>query len=320
MTAISLTTVAVVALALLATAIATTVAGIAARRTVRGLHRRLDALEAAVSPRAATVPEPRSAVSPEEIRGAVAEALAEERERELAEARAFWAAQDARDLGTESGPTMAGHGTEYEVAPEPAPSVPSDLEAALLDALLEGAFDQPAEGEVFIPRQAGADGSFTQPQETDGGSPETTGNEQAAESPELAAARRRHPSHPDFGLRGEPVDPENAPGAPAAAPAIADAERTMEWLGEIAEAGVPLRDVRQGPLGTLDVYVFADGTTVCLSPGHPETAGRLCEALRDGDTPLLVGGSGTSGAYTLTFSYGEGRIAYLLADRVIASL
>lgn len=315
MTAISLTTVAVlgvvVALALLATAIATTILGFAARRTVRGLHRRLDALEAATAE--ATVPEPRTAPV-EEIRTAVSEALAEERERELAEARAFWAAQDSHDAAADSGHTLAGHGTEYEVAPEAGPQIPSDLEATLLDALLDGAFDQPSDGEVFIPRQSAGD--IPSPDD----SAAERGSAEPAENPELTAARRRHPSHPDFNLGGEPVDSENGPAASTAAPAIADAERTMELLGELAESRTPLSDVRQGPLGTLDVYVFEDGTTVCLSPGHAETAERLCEALRDGDTPLLVGGSGVSGAYTLTFAYGEGRIAYLLADRVIASL
>lgn len=316
MTAISLTTVAVlgivVALALLATAIATTVLGLALRRTVRGLHRRLDALETATAQ--ATVPEARTAPV-EEIRTAVSEALAEERERELAEARAFWAAQDSHDAAAEGGPTLAGHGTEYEVAPEAGPPVPSDLEATLLDALLDGAFDRPADGEVFIPRQSPGDDTPSPAEDAGEGD-----SAEPAESPELTAARRRHPSHPDFNLGGEPVDPDNASAAPTAAPAIADSERTMELLGELAESRTPLSDVRQGPLGTLDVYVFEDGTTVCLSPGHAETAERLCEALRDGDAPLLVGGSGIAGAYTLTFTYGEGRIAYLLADRVIASL
>ena len=65
----------------------------------------------------------------EEIRAAVAEALAEERERELAEARAFWAAQEARGRRA----LLAGHGTEYEVAPDIA-----GLDATLFDAMLDG--------------------------------------------------------------------------------------------------------------------------------------------------------------------------------------
>ncbi|NED06860.1 hypothetical protein G3I55_35030, partial [Streptomyces sp. SID6648] len=43
------------------------------------------------------VPAARTTADTEEIRAAVAEALADERERELAEARAFWAAQETRD-------------------------------------------------------------------------------------------------------------------------------------------------------------------------------------------------------------------------------
>ncbi len=96
-------------------------------------------------------------------------------------------------------------------------------------------------------------------------------------------------------------------------------ERTVEVLEELAAERTELTDVRPGPLGTLDVYVFADGTTLCMTPGHRETADRLAEALRAGERPFLLGGSGISGAYTLTFSCGEDSV-YILADRVIASL
>jgi hypothetical protein len=66
------------------------------------------------------------------------------------------------------------------------------------------------------------------------------------------------------------------------------------------------------------VYVFADGTTLCMTPGHRETAERLADALRAGTAPVLLGGSGVSGAYALTFSCGDESV-YILADRVIAS-
>jgi hypothetical protein len=127
----------------------------------------------------------------------------------------------------------------------------------------------------------------------------------AGDSPELAAARRRHPSHPDF--------------VPAQSPVVNDHERTVARLEELAESGTELADVRPGPLGTLDVYVFADGTTLCMTPGHRETAQRLAAALTAGEAPVLLGGSGVSGAYALTFSFGEESV-YILADRVIASL
>jgi hypothetical protein len=132
--------------------------------------------------------------------------------------------------------------------------------------------------------------------------PEVT--EFAEDSPELAAARRRHPSHPDF----EPVQ----------TPVVTDHERTVARLEELAETATELADVRPGPLGTLDVYVFADGTTLCMTPGHRETAERLADALRAGRTPVLLGGSGVSGAYSLTFACGDESV-YILADRVIAS-
>lgn len=240
-------------LALLLAAGTATAAGAAALYSTRGLRRQITALSADLAAASAdrveraAVPAARTAPVAElsEIRAAVADALAEERERELAEARAFWAAQEARDL--------AGPADAHSLLPG-------------LEALAD------AESE-------------------------------AAESPELAAARRRHPSHPEF----------------SPAPAPDDHERTAERLAELAQARMPLADVRPGPLGTLDVYVFADGTTLCMTPGHRETSERLAGALRDGDEPVLLGGSGVSGAYALTFSCASGTV-YVLADRVIASL
>ncbi len=273
-------------LALLLTTAAATAVGAAALHAVHGLRKQVTALRSElavpVHPRGATVPHARSAVqSPAaEIRAAVAEALAEERERELAEARAFWAAQEARDAADAS-PRLAG---------EP---------GALLGGLPGLGEDSP----VFLPRQADLVGL------------EPVLGEDAAEdypedSAELAAARRRHPSHPDF------VPVQMHPGA--------DHERTVSRLEELAEARTALADVRPGPLGTLDVYVFTDGTTLCMTPGHRETAERLAEALRSGTAPVLLGGSGISGAYALTFSCGDAEDpdsnVYILADRVIASL
>ena len=111
----------------------------------------------------------------------------------------------------------------------------------------------------------------------------------------------------------------------------------MARLEALAETRTALADVRPGPLGTLDVYLFTDGTTLCLTPGHRETAERLAEALREGETLYLLGGSGVAGAYALTFSRGDDGSpenadaenaehagntdhVYILADRVIASL
>ncbi|MCX2928085.1 hypothetical protein [Streptomyces sp. NEAU-W12] len=264
-------------IALLVTTAATGAVGVAVLRSILVLRRQVAALHAElVKDRAAAtralLPAARSAHA-DEIRAAVAEALAEERERELAEARAFWAAQEARDVS--DAPPLLGL----------------------------------ADSELFMPRQAdltgleqgtepGADADEYAPKDFVQGVTPT-------ESPELAAARRRHPSHPDF--------------VPNASPVVNDHERTVSTLEELASCEVELTDVRPGPLGTLDVYVFADGTTLCMTPGHRETAERLAAAVREGRSPFLLGGSGVSGAYTLTFACGEENV-YILADRVIASL
>lgn len=314
-------------LALLLAALAATATGAAALHTARGVRRQITELRAELAATVAaagradrsgedavTVPAAR-ATPAAEIRAAVADALAEERERELAEARAFWAAQEARDsAGSSDAPSllggMAGLGEDSpQDAPHDAPLfVPrqadlAGLEPLLgLDALGPDARDSAAEQEPEEPMELevgaevgaeiGAELGFETDQEAE-----------AVESPELAAARRRHPSHPDF-----------TPSSP-----VADHDRTVARLTELAEARTPLADVRPGPLGTLDVYVFADGTTICMTPGHRETAERLADALREGTAPVLLGGSGVSGAYALTFGCGDENV-YVLADRVIASL
>ncbi|MCG7209978.1 MULTISPECIES: hypothetical protein [Streptomyces] len=255
-------------IALLLTTAATGAVGVAVLRTVLKLRRQVAELGTQLAQNQAAamralLPAARSHADAEEIRAAVAEALAEERERELAEARAFWAAQEARDVSDT--PSLLGL----------------------------------ADNELFLPRQA--DFAGLEPV----AEPAAETDEFTGDSPELAAARRRHPSHPDF--------------VPVQSPMVNDHERTVATLEQLAESQVELSDVRPGPLGTLDVYVFADGTTLCMTPGHRETAERLAAALGAGETPYLLGGSGISGAYTLTFACGEENV-YILADRVIASL
>ncbi|UYQ66516.1 hypothetical protein [Streptomyces peucetius] len=282
-------------LALLLTTAAATAVGAAALHAARGLRKQVTALrtelaEASGPARAAAaVPQARSSDAAE-IRAAVAEALAEERERELAEARAFWAAQEARDAADASA-RYSGEGS-----------------ASALGGLSGIGDDIPP---FYVPRQADFVGLESMDLDAVEGLdglddmadlPEVT--EFAEDSPELAAARRRHPSHPDF--------------VPVQTPVVTDHERTVSKLEELAETGTELADVRPGPLGTLDVYVFTDGTTLCMTPGHRETAERLADSLRAGDAPVLLGGSGVSGAYALTFSCGEESV-YILADRVIAS-
>ncbi|MGV9254189.1 hypothetical protein [Streptomyces sp. NPDC003697] len=257
-------------IALLLTTAATGAVGVAVLRSLMVLRRQVAALHTQLAENhaaaGALVPAARIDADADEIRTAVAQALAEERERELAEARAFWAAQEARDAS--DGPTLLG----------------------LPDS------------ELFLPRQSDLAGLDSLEPVSELGK---DADELSGESPELAAARRRHPSHPDF--------------SPSPSPVVGDHERTVATLEELAESRVGLTDVRPGPLGTLDVYVFADGTTLCMTPGHRETAERLAAALRAGQTPTLLGGSGVSGAYSLTFACGEENV-YILADRVIASL
>ncbi|MEU8522139.1 hypothetical protein [Streptomyces sp. NBC_01216] len=276
-------------LALLVTTAAATAVGAAALHAAHGLRKQVVALRSELAaPQGVSVPAARQTPAAE-IRAAVAEALAEERERELAEARAFWAAQEVRDSAD-------------------APSLPGGLPGS------------GEEGPFFVPRQAdfvGLEAMALEAMEAEAAAldgvatesvleefPELT--EYTEDSPELAAARRRHPSHPDF--------------VPVQTPVVTDHERTVARLEDLADTATALTDVRPGPLGTLDVYVFADGTTLCMTPGHRETAERLAEALRAGHAPVLLGGSGVSGAYALTFSCGDSGSVYILADRVIASL
>lgn len=287
-------------LALLLTTAAATIVGAAALHAAHGLRRQVTALRTELSELSfATATPPVAAVPPArptpvaEIRAAVAEALAEERERELAEARAFWAAQESRDAsdaparlgGDSTAPSLGGLGAPGDELPF---YVPRQADFIGLEALDLDAIEAQDELVEFVEY---AD------------LPDVI--EFAEDSPELAAARRRHPSHPDF--------------VPVQTPVVTDHERTVERLESLADARTELADVRPGPLGTLDVYVFADGTTLCMTPGHRETAERLASALRAGDTPILLGGSSVSGAYALTFVCGEESV-YILADRVIASL
>ncbi|UKY50659.1 hypothetical protein [Streptomyces inhibens] len=297
----------------------------ALRRQIAELHAELVAARQDAAARAetahaadaatATIPAARTTPAVEtplaDIRAAVADALAEERERELAEARAFWAAQEARDaadapsllgglvgLGDEGPLDARADQRELPERPEldrldTQPFLPRQADLAGLEPLLGPDALEAMDTLESMEALEALDAPELEPVEE-------------TESAELAAARRRHPSHPDF----------------SPSPVIGDHERTVARLEELARQATPLADVRPGPLGTLDVYVFADGTTLCLTPGQRETADRVAGALHSGRTPVLLGGSGISGAYALTFSWGESRdeSVYILADRVIASL
>jgi hypothetical protein len=249
-------------------------AGATALLSARGTRRELSALRRDLA--GLSVPGPRDSTA--DIRTAVAGALADERERELAEARAFWAEQESRESAGDAGFRGASYGAagdaagDYEVPPV-LPYLPRQSDFAGLEPGSE------ALGPVA--------------------EPETPAPEVTLPAPGAIP----HPAGPDF----------------APSPVVASQDQTADRLSDLADARIPLSDVRPGPLGTLDVYVFADGTTLCMTPGHRETALRLCEALDRGDVPVLRGGSAISGAYALTFAYGDESV-YVLADRVVASL
>ena len=198
---------------LLATAAITTAVGVAVLRTLLGLRRQITALHAELAAQHLAVgahglvPQARASSDAAAIRAAVAEALAEERERELAEARAFWAAQEARDAA--DAPSLLG----------------------LPDS------------ELFLPRQSDFVG--LEPLEP-AAEPGTDVDEFVGESPELAAARRRHPSHPDFvpaqspgrerprthgrppgGARRVPHGPGGRPPRSRSAPSTSTSSRTV---------------------------------------------------------------------------------------------
>ncbi|WP_335971086.1 hypothetical protein [Streptomyces sp. CA2R106] len=264
-------------------------AGAAALLTARGTRRELSALRRELA--GLSVPAPRD--STRDIRTAVAEALADERERELAEARAFWAEQEARDSAGDSVLPRGPYGASGD------PAAPRDYE---VPPVLP-----------YLPRQS--DFAGIEP-----GGPDPVAYEAALDAVADAAADAEAADAPEAvrpapGAIPHPSGPDFAPS-----PVVASPDQTADRLSDLADGRIPLSDVRPGPLGTLDVYVFADGTTLCMTPGHRETALKLSEALDRGDTPVLRGGSAIAGAYALTFAYGDDQAVYVLADRVVASL
>ncbi|MFI5531671.1 hypothetical protein ACIA8O_24375 [Kitasatospora sp. NPDC051853] len=286
----------------------------------RRISRRLAEQTAAASAAAPAV------VDETVIRRAVHEALAADREREIAEARAFWAEQEAR--AAEDAPIFDSPFTSAQEEwplffPRPTGPLDAADQAGTMDpefgealrSALEDMINE--DGGTAVPRPAGAHPSGGHPAESAGeirarreADLLATGleaglldAEPAADAEPVAAPDpRRHPSHPDF--------------VPSPTPSR---EWTDTRLATLADEGVALTDVRPGPLGTLDVYAFADGTTLCVAPGDREAAYRLIDAVRAGEDVRLLGGSRFSGSYSLTFSTDEEAV-YVLADRVVASI
>ncbi|MFE9425232.1 hypothetical protein ACFYNO_19920 [Kitasatospora sp. NPDC006697] len=261
------------------------------------------------------------------IRRAVTEALAADREREISEARAFWAEQEARaaeddplldppaggleSLGAENWPVFFPRPTGPQEAADHSGSIDPVFGDALRSALEDMISDSGTlPGPVGHPSMPGApaqngDSDQRARREAD---LLATGLEAGLLDPDPEAEPapapdpRRHPSHPDF--------------VPSQTPSR---EWTDTRLTALAEERIALTDVRPGPLGTLDVYAFADGTTLCVAPGDREAAYRLIDAVRAGEDVRLLGGSRFSGSYSLTFSTDDETV-YVLADRVVASI
>ncbi|GAB2703549.1 hypothetical protein [Kitasatospora kifunensis] len=279
---------------------------------------------------------------------AVTAALAADREREITEARAFWAEQEARaaeddpllDTPFAGLPGELGHGLNglsglgpvetwpvffpRPTGPEEAVDNAGTMDPAFGEALRSALEDMISDnGSLAAP--GAPSGHPSHPNNSTQGGPNCDGSEAqaareadllatgleaglldpepAAEAePALAPDPRRHPSHPDF--------------VPSQAPSR---EWTDTRLTALAHERIALTDVRPGPLGTLDVYAFADGTTLCVAPGDREAAYRLIDAVRAGQDVRLLGGSRFSGSYSLTFSTDEETV-YVLADRVVASI
>lgn len=308
---------------------------------VRSLSRKLDA-------RTATAP---CALDEVVIRRAVTEALAADREREINEARAFWAEQEARAAEDTPGfdrPFLTA-GEEWPlffprpIGPEDAadnaetmnPEFGQALRNALEGILKDDRHDSRDGGEP----EAGARPGHPAPGHPISGHPvsghPTTGHPMPgvgpvpAESTNDFRARREADllaTGLDAGLLdpdAEPAtkpDPRRHPSHPEFVPSpMPSREWTDDRLTTLADEKIALTDVRPGPLGTLDVYAFADGTTLCVAPGDREAAYRLIDAVRAGEDVRLLGGSRFSGSYSLTFSTDDDAV-YVLADRVVASV
>lgn len=291
---------------------------------VRAISRRLDARDA----EAASPAVPVAGLDEASIRRAVTEALAADREREITEARAFWAEQEARaaeDAPLFDGPFLSV-GEEWPLF-FPRPTGPES--AADSSAAMDPEFGEALRNALEdIARDGGPEGGFRPGHPAQGGHPSQGGAPLGGESGDARARReadllatgleaglldadaepaaapdpRRHPSHPDF--------------VPSQMPSR---EWTDTRLAALADERIALTDVRPGPLGTLDVYAFADGTTLCVAPGDREAAYRLIDAVRADEDVRLLGGSRFSGSYSLTFSTDDETV-YVLADRVVASI
>ncbi|MEY9963074.1 hypothetical protein ABIA33_001100 [Streptacidiphilus sp. MAP12-16] len=222
------------------------------------------------------------------VRESVSTALAEDREREIAEARTFWAEQEARaaEDSVLAGESVFADGAGDNLVLLPAPRGYVDDEGEM-------------DPEFADALRSALEELISESNSSAGGHPVA------------------HPAPP--GRPGHPAHPSVTGFIPQPTP-------TPEWtdlrLIELVEVGALLRDVRPGPMGTLDVYVFEDETTLCIAPGDRAAGARLIEAVSAGVEVRLLGSSRLPGAHALTFALGaeSDDTVYILADRVVASL
>ena len=251
------------------------------------------------------------------VREAVGAALAQDRERELVEAREFWAEQEARAAedafdGDEAGGLFEDAGLVLLPAPRGYLDDQGTMDPEFADALRSALEDLISETDPGRANRAGAGGTGatavsgpataagpgTAPAVDPGSAPGTA----AIPSPSRTGRAPHHPSVPGF---------------------VPQPVATPEWtdlrLMELVDVGITLRDVRPGPMGTLDVYVFEDETTLCIAPGNAEAGARIISAVAAGTEVRLLGSSRLPGGHALTFGFDEETV-YILADRVVASL
>jgi hypothetical protein len=240
------------------------------------------------------------------VRAAVIAALAEDREREMAEARSFWAEQEARAA---EDAVFAGDGSPQGYGFSGGSAFGGD-----------SVFD--SENLVLLPAPRGY-------VDDDGEMDPEFADALRSALEDLISESNGH-GHPAPSGPTAPVAPPAPAGHPSLLGFVPQPAPTPEWtdlrLNELVDVGTVLHDVRPGPTGTLDVYVFEDETTLCIAPGDPAAAARLREAVGAGAEVRLLGSSRLPGAHALTFALGAtgdpaaDETVYILADRVVASL
>ncbi|MEU8135616.1 hypothetical protein [Streptodolium elevatio] len=102
-----------------------------------------------------------------------------------------------------------------------------------------------------------------------------------------------------------------------ALPPMLPAHLTGAHLLGVAARGTAVTGLRSGTAGGLDVFDFADGSSIVVMPSDREVAELVGAALAEGQEVRLLGTSEVGGGRSLTFQVHEST-AFFLADRVYA--